>query len=80
MQNLQNLILKRILKSLRIASIETLKIESNTSSIEIRIHRKIQTYVLRRMKMTKNHSIRIRTSIVYSFEYQNEIFDEKFIP
>ena len=31
------------------------------------------------MKMTENHSIRLRTPICYFSEYQNEIFDEHFI-
>ena len=76
MQKLQNSTIRKILRFFRIASIETLKIKSNISSIEIRMHRKMQKYALRTMKVTKNYSIRSRTSIFYSSKYQNEIFDE----
>ena len=79
LQKLQNSTIRKILRSFRIASIEALKIESNISSIEIRMHRKMQKYALRTMKMTKNHSIRLRISIFYSSKYQNEIFDENSI-
>ena len=42
------------------------------------MHRKMQKYASRTMKMTENHLIRLRTSILYFSEYQNEIFDENF--
>ena len=79
MQKLQNSIMRKILRSFRNAFIETLKIKSNISSIEIGIHRKMQKYALRIIKRTKDHSIRLRTSIFYFSKYQNEIFDENFI-
>ena len=56
-----------------------MKIKANISSIEIRMHRKMQKFALRTLKMSENHSIRIRTSIFYFSEYQNETFDENFI-
>ena len=43
------------------------------------MHRKMQKYDLRTMKMTENHLIRIRTSIFYFSKYQSKIFDEDFI-
>ena len=43
------------------------------------MHRKMQKYALRTMKMTENYSIRLRTPIFYSSKYQNEVFDENFI-
>ena len=79
MQKLQNSTLREILEFFYIASIDALKIKSNIPSIEIRMYRKMQKYALRTMKMTENHSIRIRTSIFYFSEYQNEIFVENFI-
>ena len=79
LQKLQNPTLRRILGFFCIAPIDTLKIESNISTIEIRMQRKMQKYALRTVKMTENHLIRIRTSIFYFSEYQNEIFDENFI-
>ena len=42
------------------------------------MHRKMQKYALRTIKMNENHSIRKRTSIFYFPEYQNGIFDENF--
>ena len=56
-----------------------MKIESNISSIEICIYRKMQKYALRKIKMTENYSVHMHTSIFYSFQYQNGIFDENFI-
>ena len=79
LQKLQNSTLRKIPRLFRIASIIALKIESNISSIEIRMHRKMQKYALRTMKMIENYSIRIRISIFYFFEYQSEIFDENLI-
>ena len=79
MQKLQNSTLRKILEFFHIASIDTLKIKSNISSIEIRIHRKIQKYAFCTMKMIENHSICICTSILYFSKYQNEVFDEHFI-
>ena len=79
LQKLQNSTLRKTLRSFRIASSETTKIELNILSIEIRMHLKMQKYALCTLKMTENHSIRIRTSIFYFFEYQNKIFDKDFI-
>ena len=79
MQKLQNSTLRKILRFFCIASIDALEIKSNISSIEIRIHRKMQKYALRTLKMTENHSIRIRTPIFYFSEYQSGVFDENFI-
>ena len=39
----------------------------------------MQKYALRTMKITANHSIRLRTPIFYPPRYQNGIFDENFI-
>ena len=69
LQKLQNSTLRKVLEFFRIGSNETMKIKSNISSIEIRMHRKMQKYALRTLKMTENHSIRTRTSIFYFFEY-----------
>ena len=71
--------LRKILGFFRTTSIDAMKIESNISSIEVRMHRKMQKYALRTLKMPENHSIRIRTPIFYSSEYQTGIFDENFI-
>ena len=79
LQKLQNSTIQKFLRSFRTASIEALRIESKILSIEIRIHRKMQKYALRTMKMTANHSIRLRTSIFYFPEYQNKIFNENSI-
>ena len=79
LQKLQKLFLREILEFFPIASIDALKIKSNISSIKIRIHRKMQKYALRTMKMTENHSIHIQIPIFYFSEYQSEIFDETFI-
>ena len=46
-----------------------MKIESNISSIEIRMHRKMQKYALRTLKMTEKHSIRMRIPIFYFSEW-----------
>ena len=43
------------------------------------MHRQMQKYALRTIKMIENHSIHIRISIIYFPEYQNKIFDENFI-
>ena len=79
MQKLQNSTLRKFLEFFHIVSINALNIKSNILSIKIRIHRKMQKYVLRIMKMTENHSIRIFTSIFYFSENQNKLFDENFI-
>ena len=79
LQELQNSTLRKILRFFGIAFIDALEIESNISLIEIRMHRKMQKYALCTMKMLGNHLIHIRTSILCSFEYENEIFDETFI-
>ena len=79
LQKLQNSILRKILEFFHIAFIDTLKIKSNISSMKIRMHRKMQKYALRTMKMIENHSICIRISIFYFSEYQSERFDENFI-
>ena len=79
MQKLQNSTLRKILEFFRIVSIDALEIESNISSIEIRMHRKMQKYALRTMRITENHSIRLFISISYLSKYQSEIFDENFI-
>ena len=76
---MQNLALRKILGSFRTAPIGALELESNIPPVEIRMHRKMQKYALRTMKMTENHPIRIRTPISYPPEYQNGIFDENFI-
>ena len=76
MQNLQNLALRKILGSFRIAPIGPLKIESNIPLIEICMYRKMQKYAVRTIKMIENYPIRISISIFYSSEYQSEIFDE----
>ena len=69
LQKLQNSILRKILESFCIASLNAMKIKSNIASIKIRIHRKMQKYALRTMKMTENHSICMCISIFYSFKY-----------
>ena len=79
LQKLQNSALRKILGSFCTSPIGALKIESNIPLVEIRIHRKMQKYALRTMKMIENHAIRIRISIFYPSEYQSEIFDENFI-
>ena len=79
MQKLQNSTLRKILESFHTASIDALKIKSNISSIEIRMHQKMQKYAFRTMKMIENDLIRIRISISYFSKYQSEIFDENFI-
>ena len=43
------------------------------------MHPKMQKYALRTIKMTENYSIRLRTPISYSPEYQNRIFDKNSI-
>ena len=79
LQKLQNSTLRKFLEFFRIASIDALKTESDVSSIEIRMHRKMQKYALHTMKMTENHPIRICTPISYPSKYQSGIFDENFI-
>ena len=78
-QKLQNSTIRKILRFFCIVFIETLKIESNISSIKIRIHRKMQKYAFCTMKMTENYSIRFRILIFYFAKYQNGTFDEYFI-
>ena len=79
LQKLQNSTIRNILGSFCIASIETLKIESNTLSIKSCMYRKMIKYALHTMKMIKNYAIYIRTPIFYFSEYQNQVFDENFI-
>ena len=79
LQNLQNLILRKILEFFRIASIDAMKIKSNILSIETRVHWKMQRYALRTMKMTENYSICINTLIFDLLKYLKRIFDENFI-
>ena len=79
LQKLQNLALRKILGSFRTAITGKLEIESNIPPVEIRMHRKMQKYALRTMRITENHSIRLRTPISYLPEYQSGIFDENFI-
>ena len=57
LQKLQNSALRKILGSFRTAPIGALEIESNIPPVEIRMHRKMQKYALRTMKMTENHPI-----------------------
>ena len=76
---MQDSTLRIILGFFRIASIDVLKIESIIPSVKICMHRKMQKYALRTMKMIENYSIRIRILIFYLSEYQNRVFDEHFI-
>ena len=69
LQKLQNSALRKILEFFRIASIDAMEIKANISSIEIRMHRKMQKFALRTLKMSENYSIRIRISIFYFSEY-----------
>ena len=79
MQKLQNSAQRKILGFFCIVSINALKIELNISSIEICMHRKMQKYALRKIKMIENHSIRICISIFYFSKYQSELFDRNLI-
>ena len=63
LQNLQNLILRNFLEFFHIASIDAMKIKLNISSMKIRMHRKMQKYTLRTIKINKNHSI-LRVDVV----------------
>ena len=71
-QKLQNLKLRKILKTFKTSSISIMEIEVNIQPIKIRLNQKNQKLALRIMKLDQRHSIRLKTFWNYSFERIHE--------
>ena len=70
-QKLQNLKLKKILKTFKISSITVIKIEVNILSIEIRLNKKNQKLTLRIIKMNNKHSTQLKILWNFLIEYKS---------
>ena len=67
-QKLQNVKFRKILKTFKTSSIAVMKIETNISSIKIRLSQKNQKLTLRIMKLNQRHSTRLKTFWNFFFE------------
>ena len=72
-QKLQNSALRKILEVFKTSSSSAMKIEVTICSFIVRFQKTCRLYALRIVCMTENHSIKQRTFIIYSSEYQTEL-------
>jgi len=72
-QKLQNSALRKILEIFKTSSSSAMKIEVTICFFIVRFQKTCKLYALRIVCMTENHSIRQRTFIIYSSEYQTEL-------
>ncbi len=65
-RKLQNAALWKILKAFRTLLIEIMQIEAEISSVKVQLDQKCKNYAIRIVELSKKHSTRKRTLILYS--------------
>ncbi len=72
-RKLQNAALRKILSVFRTSSIDAIQIEVEISSMKMRLNQKCKNYVIWIVELSKKHSVRERTFILYSSQYSIEL-------
>jgi len=68
-RKLQNAALRKILSAFRTLSIDAMQIEAEISLMKMQLDQKCKNYAIWIVKLSKKHSIRKRTFILYSSQY-----------
>ncbi len=72
-RKLQNAALRKILSVFWTSSIDAMQIEAEISSMKMQLDQKCKNYAIWIVELLKKHSIRKKTSILYSFQYSIEL-------
>ena len=72
LQKLQNKALYRILEAFKTSSEAAMKVEANLESVRVKLNKKCRKYALRVITLYENYSIRQRTPLSFSSEYETE--------
>ncbi len=72
-RKLQNAALWKILKAFQTLLIEVMQIEAEISSVKVQLNQKCKNYAIKIVELSKKHSTRKRTFILYSSQYIIEL-------